>query len=443
MKKVLFVTYFWPPSGKASLHWPLFIIKHLPKFGWQPLVLTVKEDTFSGKDESLLKEVAPELTVKKTDSFEPFTLYKKFTGKKKDEQLVASETISRSNRSLTHRVSIWIRMNLFIPDARAGWYFPGVRGGSDIFRDERIDAIVSIGPPHTSLIIGMRLSKKFNVPHIPVFIDPWVDIVYYKNFKRSKPTLAIDNYLEKKVLSNCKAAVFVTNTMKEDYNRKYEFLKSKSHVLYWGYNEENFCLPPNPPDQSGQALPKEGGMNADYKNSSNKILEVLVHAGNIFDFQNTPQFWERVKKEIDCGRNLKIKFIGTVSPGIKQTINDSGLTPFTEYLGFLPYNKMLEELSRASYLLVCATEPRHVPGKLFEYLRIGKPVIAFGNDNNEVKKILEDASAGMMFRYDENGEEFFLNAKNFKTYLEKIKKYDRESIARSLTSILDSSINNS
>ncbi len=424
MNKVLFVTYFWPPSGKASLHWPLYIIKHLPKFGWQPLVLTIKEDTFSGKDESLLKEIDPVMIVKKTASLEPFSLYKKFIGKKKDEQLIASETISKTNKSLTHKISIWIRMNLFIPDARAAWYYPGVKGGVELFKREKINAVVSIGPPHTSHLVGMSLSKKFNVPHYPVFIDPWVDIIYYKNFKRSKPTLAIDNYMEKKVLMNSGASIFVTNTMKEDYIKKYEFLKEKSYVLYWGYNESDF-------------------MNFTVQESNvinNTEIQTLVHAGNIFDFQNTPKFWQNVKKEIELGRKLKIKFIGTVSPGIKDTIEENGLLPYTEFMGFLPYEKMLKELNKASYLLMCATEPRHVPGKLFEYLRTRKPIIAFGNDNIEVKQILENANAGMMFGYDEDAKEFFINAYKFRTDLSKIRIYDRENIAHSLSAILNSAV---
>ncbi len=126
MKKVLFITYYWPPSGKASLHWPLMMIKYLPQFGWQPSVLTVNEDTFSRPDESLLSEVDPSVKVVRTNSYEPFDIYKKFTGRKRDDQLIASETISTTNKNLTHRISIWIRMNLFIPDARAGWYFPGI-----------------------------------------------------------------------------------------------------------------------------------------------------------------------------------------------------------------------------------------------------------------------------------------------------------------------------
>ena len=122
MQNVLFITYFWPPSGKATLHWPLKIIKHLPGYGWQPIVLTADEDTFSQKDESLLKEVDPDLKVFKARSVEPFGLYRHLIGKEKNAPLTASETISTINRGFRHRLAVWVRMNLFVPDARIGWY---------------------------------------------------------------------------------------------------------------------------------------------------------------------------------------------------------------------------------------------------------------------------------------------------------------------------------
>ena len=132
MKRVLFITYYWPPSGKASMHWPLSIIKNLPDFNWQPVVLTIDEDTFSEKENAFLKDVSPDLKVIKAKSYEPFNFYKKFTGKKTGDQLTASETISKSNKSIAHRISIWIRMNLFVPDARIGWYIPAVKKGSHL-----------------------------------------------------------------------------------------------------------------------------------------------------------------------------------------------------------------------------------------------------------------------------------------------------------------------
>ena len=415
MKKVLFITYYWPPSGKASLHWPLKMIQYLPESGWQPFVLTVTEDTFTQKDESLLKDIDKNLQVIKTKSFGPFNIYRRFTGKSQGEQLIASETISKTNKSLTHKISIWIRMNLFIPDARVGWYFSAVPAGNKLLRKENFDAIISIGPPHTTHLIGKSLSKRNRIPHIPVFIDPWIDIAYYREFKRNVLTLAIDNYLEKSVMKNASSIVFVTQTMKNDYANKYNFIKEKSNVLYWGYNEDSF-------------------KNLESQNNSES--ETLVHAGNIFDFQNPQNLWKMLKEEIESGRKLKIKFIGTVSPGIKEEIGKNCLIPYTEFVGFLPYDQLLNELVQASYLLVCATEKRHVPGKLFEYLRTGKPIIAFGNDNEEVKNILNDTNAGMIFNYKDSGKEFFENATQFKTNFTIVKKFDRKKIANKLAEIL-------
>ncbi len=417
MKKVLFVTYYWPPSGKASLHWPLKIMKHLPKYGWQPSVLTVEEDTFSQQDETLLEDISPELKVIRAKSYEPFNIYKKFIGKKKDDQLVTSETISKSNRSLSHRISIWLRMNLFIPDARVGWYFPAVKAARKLIKDEKIDAIVSVGPPHSTHLIGKKISKKLNVPHVPVFIDPWVDIIYYKDFMRSKITLSIDNHLEKTVLQNAKAVVFVTETMQNDYVKKYNFIEGKSNVLYWGYNEEDF---------ERIIVKKE-----------QKEEKVLVHAGNIFSYQNPTNFWKQIKKENERGNKIRIKFIGTVDPEIKKSITEEELNDITEYCRFLPYSEMLKNISEADFLLVCASEPRHVPGKLFEYLRTGNPIIAFGNNNEEVRQILDNSNAGMMFNYDESGEDFFTNYNNLKPEPSYVVRFDRERISEELSIILD------
>lgn len=416
MKKVLVITYYWPPSGKASLHWPLKIIKYLPVSGWQPSVLTIDNDTFSQKDESLLKDISPELNVTRAKSIEPFNVYRKFTGKGRDEQLIASETISKNNTSLTHRISVWIRMNLFIPDARVGWFFSAVPKANKLLRKEKFDAIISIGPPHTAHLVGLSLGKRNRIPHIPVFIDPWVDIAYYREFKRSAFTLAIDNHLEKRVLQNAASAVFVTKTMQEDYIRKYPFLIDRSNVLYWGYNEEDF---------------------RDVEKKKERDTETLVHAGNIFDFQNPRKLWGWLKAEIDKGRKLRIKFIGTVSPGIKESIEKNGLGPYTEFAGFYAYDRLIEELLNASYLLVCATEKRHVPGKLFEYLRTGNPIMAFGDDNEEVREILSTANAGMIFNYGQSGMEFFEKAPGLKTDIGLVKKFDREKIAGELAGILE------
>ncbi|MDP4175400.1 MAG: glycosyltransferase [Bacteroidota bacterium] len=420
MKRVLFITFYWPPSGKATIHWPLKIIGHLPEFQWQPTVLTVNEDTFSAKDESLLSQISPDLEVIKTDYFDPFKYYRKLLGKDPNEPLVASETISKTNKSLAHRLSIWIRMNLFVPDARVGWFRQGVKKGSEYLRQNKIDAVVTIGPPHSTHLIGMRLAKKFSIPFIPVLIDPWVDIVYYRDFKRNPLTLLIDNYFEKAVMKKASRVVFVTRNTLEDFSNKYPFIKDKSVVLYWGFNEESFSSIKEEQLKKGES-------------------KVLLHAGNIFDYQNQVQFWKTIKEEVNLGKDIRLKFIGTVGPKIKQTIEELGLSDRTEYSGFLPYDEVASEMAAASYLLVCASEKRHVPGKLFEYLRAGRPIIAFGDDNDEVKRILEQANAGMLFKYNESAKEFFEKAGSFATNKENIKQYDRKNIAESFARLLNSS----
>ncbi|MDP1677925.1 MAG: hypothetical protein Q8L88_13790 [Bacteroidota bacterium] len=415
MKNVLFISYFWPPSGKASLHWPLFIIKHLPKHSWKPSVLTVDEDSFSHTDESLLNEVK-NVTVIKTAANEPFNLYRKFLGKKPQAPLVASETISLSNTDWKHKLAIWIRMNLFVPDARIGWAFSAIKGGKELIESERPNAIISIGPPHSSHLIGKRLSIKFTIPHVPVLIDPWVDIVYYKEFKRSRPTLALDKYFERSTLRNAAQIIFVTQSSRDEYVKKYPWIEKKSHVLFWGYNEENF-----------ETIKKEVAGNE----------EIILHAGNIFDYQNPVGLWKNIKSEIDKGKNLRLRFVGTVSPEIKNSITEAGLDLYTDYKGFLPYNKVVQEMLNTSYLLVCATEKRHVPGKLFEYLRTGNRIIAFGDDNNEVNGILQEANAGILLPYNYSKLDIFEKLKSLSPNPTIAKQYSREVIAGKLAAILN------
>ena len=419
MKKVLFISYFWPPSGKASLHWPLDIIRHLPTDEIEPIILTVKEESFTQKDESLLSKVDPGWKILKSKAFEPFGIYRKFIGKKSDEKLVASETISLENKSLAHKISLWIRLNLFVPDARVGWNFTAIKAANKYIKNNKIDAIVSIGPPHSSHLIGLNLSKKFSIPHIPVFIDPWVDIIYYKNLTRSNITKKIDNHFEKSVLQNARQVVFVTKSMEEDYQKKYDFLVNKSNVLYWGYDEDDFS------DLKIEKIKKDE--------------KIIVHAGNMFSYQNPKNFWKQLKIENEEGNKFRINFIGSVDKEILDYLNEIGLNKQIELAGFLPFPEMIKQILKADLLLVCSSEPRHVPGKLFEALRTGNPIISFGNNNEEVKNIINSVNAGKMFGYEETGKDILQNLNKIKPDQTYVKRYDRAEISKEFYSILTKS----
>lgn len=393
------------------------MIKHLPEFGWSPSVLTVKEDTFTAPDSALAKATPNNLKVWRTNFWDPFIIYKKFLGKKEDDTLVASEALSQTDKNVKQRISIWIRMNLFIPDARMGWLLPGFSEAKKILKKEKFDAILTNGPPHTTHLLGKMLSEKFDVPLISVFIDPWVDIAYYRNQKRNPMTVKIDNMLEKSVLQKSVQSIFVTGEMKKYFEEKYPFTEGKTNLLYWGYSEEDF--------ENVECAKEE----RDYK--------ILLHAGNIFDYQNPEKFWRTVKELNDKGEKIKLRFVGTIGPAIKQAIAEAGLSEVTEYLGFLPYPEVLKQMCNADYLLVCATEPRHVPGKLFEYMRSGNPIIAFGDGNEEVKEILRRTNSGFLYRYEESAADFFEKADQLKTDLTAVKQFDRKIIAGKLAEILD------
>jgi glycosyltransferase involved in cell wall biosynthesis len=167
-----------------------------------------------------------------------------------------------------------------------------------------------------------------------------------------------------------------------------------------------------------------------------KMEKVLVHAGNMFAYQNPKNFWKQIKLENDKGNKIVIRFIGSVDKEILDYLNSIGLNMSVQLAGFLPYREMIKEILKADMLLVCSTEPRHVPGKLFEALRTGNPIIAFGDNNEEVKKIIEDANAGMMFKYDESGEEFLNNSNKFKNDRSPNGLYDRKNISKSFCQIL-------
>ena len=421
MNRVLFISYFWPPAAKASMHWQLKVVKHLPEFGWEPVVLTVENESFEARDETLLREINPDLEIIRAKSLEPFNIYRKVLGKDPNKPLVASETMSKTDQSLAHKLSLWIRLNLFVPDARVGWYFPAVQAASKYLKNNKVDAIVSVGPPHSCHLINYKLSKKFGIPSIPLLQDPWFDIVYYRDLERSSITEKIDRRFERNVLRNSAQTVFVNHSTEEDYISKYDFLKDKSNVLYWGYNEDAFTN-----------LKRTRG-------DDNEII--IVHSGNIFDYQNPKNFWKTIKRLNMSGQKVKLKFTGTVSPLIKKEIEDNGILEYTEYMGVLPYPQMLQELMNADILMVCPTESRHVPGKLFEYLRTGNPILAFNDKNDEVKKLIEDTNAGMLLSYDDDGEEFIKNHKKFYHDVESVKQFDRKIITENFSHILNGIVN--
>ncbi|OQX95872.1 hypothetical protein B6I21_03170 [candidate division KSB1 bacterium 4572_119] len=187
MKKFLFITYYYPPAGGPSVQRIIRIIQYMAQNGWQSVVLTVKDGDYTMEDSFLFKRIPEGTRVIKTDFFEPYKLYRKFTGRKLEDKIPLAVLSSHSKAGWKEKLANTIRANLFIPDGRIGWYRKGVKAGLEVIKnDPDIKLVFSSGPPHTVHLIGKKLACKSGLPFVTDFRDPWVNIDYYNDIKRNQ-----------------------------------------------------------------------------------------------------------------------------------------------------------------------------------------------------------------------------------------------------------------
>ena len=180
MKKILIITYYWPPSGGAGVQRWLKFSKYLPEFGYEPVILSVdeKEASYAQLDYSLLAEINPGMAIHKTRTFEPYNLYRKLSNKK---EIPYGGFSNQKRITLFEKFSRFVRGNLFVPDPRKGWNRFAYKKAAELIRREQIEVVVTSGPPHSTHLIGRRLKRHFGVKWIADFRDPWTDIYYYKD----------------------------------------------------------------------------------------------------------------------------------------------------------------------------------------------------------------------------------------------------------------------
>ena len=209
MKRVLIITYYWPPSGGSGVQRWLKMSKYLPENGWQPVIYTAEDAEYPVEDQSLEQDVAPEAEIIRRPIVEPYTFYKKFLGIKKGEKVKAGFINEGTKKAgWKENVSVWLRGNLFIPDARCWWIKPSVHYLKNYLKEHPVDAIISTGPPHSMHLIAKALHKKFNIPWIADFRDPWTDIDFYTDLKLTRYADRKHHRLEKVALDGALEVAF-------------------------------------------------------------------------------------------------------------------------------------------------------------------------------------------------------------------------------------------
>ena len=362
--------------------------KYLPEFGWEPIIITVDNGSYPYYDESLLKEIATSLRVYRTKTFEPFEFYNLLRGKTgKSMPLV---TVGANKRkTFFQALTEYIRANFFVPDARKGWVPYAVKQAEEILRSEKIDAIITTGPPHSAHLIGLRLKEKFDIKWLADFRDPWTGIVYNEMLPRTEGTKQKDKSLETAVLKTADQTVVISPGMKEQFEDR----AKKIDVILNGYDEDNF-------------LPGKVYLNTP---ESEKGFFTIRYIGNLMASQNPSNLWRAIAElRQTSAAKIKLDFTGRVDAEVQSNITTEGLSDITTYNPFTDQQTAINLTRHASLLLFAIFNLPNtrlvITGKIFEYLASCSEIIAFGDTEGDASAILKSVGRKPMIGFTDYAE---------------------------------------
>ena len=383
MRKILIITYYWPPSGGAGVQRWLKFSKYLPEFGYEPIVLTVDDQfaSYAQFDYTLLQEVSPDLSVHRTKTFEPYKLYRRLTNSK---EIPYGGFSNQKKIGLLEKLSRLIRGNLFVPDPRKGWNKYALAKALELIRSGKIEIVITSGPPHSTHLIGNKLKVRTGIKWIADFRDPWTDIYYYKDLYHSGLAASYDRYLEKKVLSNADKIITVSEEVGKLLLQKIPDSPDKIAVIPNGYDDADF----------------------DKIEPVTNEMFTIAYTGTISLSYRIEQFIDAVFGLPDhVKEKLKIRFVGNVPDEIIQLFNLKNLGSAIEVLGYVPHRDAISQMCGASMLLLAIPDSPDnkgiVTGKFFEYLASKRPILAIGPLGGDVDLILRQCGAGRMVSYHE------------------------------------------
>ena len=378
MKKIGIITYYWPPAGGPGVQRWLKLSKYLAKGGVELHVLMVDADkaTYPLRDEGLLDEVHTNITVHRTDTSEKFGAYKKVTRKKSVP--FSGFSGEEAKVSFLQKVARFIRGNFFVPDARKGWNTHAYAAAVKIVQAHGVQHWITTSPPHSTQLIGLKLQRNIGIQWIADFRDPWTDIYYYRKFYPVALTRWFEKGLERRVFSSCDALISVSPSWSELYEKKSGLPKGSVHTLTNGFDPEDFAsLKPQRPEVF--TLLYAGTLAAQYPVSE------LVTALNTLSFP------------------MCIKVVGSWDGKSADDLAQGGdhiEVTFEEYIPKALLNQKLLDCHMMLFLLPnVASATGHIPGKLFDYLGAGNPILGLGPTAGDAARIIHNAGAGQCFDY--------------------------------------------
>ncbi len=392
MKRVLIISYYWPPTGGSGVQRWVKFAKYLPQEGWQPVVYTPENPEQLAIDKTLEAEIPAEAEIIKTHIFEPYELYKKFLkGSGHSREAVEVNPVNAQNKSFLQKAAMWVRGNLFRPDPRCLWIGPSVKYLKKYLAEHPVDLIVSTGPPQSMHIIGMKLAQATGLPWIADFRDPWTKIFYFKHLSMTRATERWHHKMEKKVLDSATAVVAVSPLVQQELQA---MTMTPVELITNGFDECDFEA-----DSTTKAS-AVGGPGRDF---------TITHTGLFAADGNPTTLWEVLSEKCaadqDFKKLLKIKIIGKTDAQIMEAIEAAGLKANLEDLGYQPHSRAIEEQRKASLLILpLRKEPEYkavLPGKLFEYLASRRPILGIGQPDGAMAIILDQTGTGEVIDWND------------------------------------------
>ncbi|MEM7658375.1 MAG: glycosyltransferase [Bacteroidota bacterium] len=384
MKKVLLITYYWPPSGGAGVQRVLKMVKYLRDFGWEPIVYTAEDAAYPIIDESLKQDIPEGQEVIKGSIWEPYEVYKRFTGKGNQKQVYSGFLSEDKKPSLAERLSIWIRGNFFVPDARCFWIQPSVKLLSAYLTIRPVDAILSSGPPHTVHMIARGVKAETGIPWVADFRDPWTNIDFYDQLQLTRWGDRRHRRMEAKVIKEADRLVTVSWV----WGKEFEALGAEEvRVITNGFDHEDFAF--EKPELEDRFLCSHiGYLNAD--RNSRTLWEAFSEL-----CEEIPRFREE----------LQLRFVGKTDHIAFQQLEELGLADRVEKIAYVPHEEVLTYTCASQVLLLLVNNvPNvmgHIPGKTYEYIGSRRPVLAVGPPDADFAKVIRKTQSGTVCGFED------------------------------------------
>ncbi len=358
----MIVSYHWPPAGGVTALRSLRFATRLRAHGWEPVIACATDDSYENQDPKLLSLVPPNMEVLRIPAWRPHGLYRRFVGAGNAEEAIVSH-----KKGWRHKLALWVRANLFFPDAKMFWIGPAVRGLEAYLRKNPVHAVFTSGPPHTNTEVARRLKERLGICWLADFQDPWSELGYFHRLPLTRIARFRHRQLEGLALRAADSVTAASPRWAEDLA-----LRSAREVTFlpWGFEEREFigeteAIPPAP-------------------------LR-LCHIGTMGTDRDPAPLIAALAK---FSQPWRLDLVGSF-----EADRELASIPRVHIHGFLPRDETLALLRNCHVAVVVLNRlPRQkgrIPAKLYEALRSEKPILAIGDPDGDAAELIARFGAGI------------------------------------------------